>query len=104
VDAVADAKRALSSHPLPDAAQPYGAAESVHDAQQALAAIPTEYDDDGPVPPLAETLAAVKAAKEVTNLAIGLYISCHFIWIPECKDISRYFPSGVNGLQSSHIS
>ncbi len=62
---MADAKRALSSHPLPDAAQPAGAAESVTDAQRALAVIPTEYDDDGPVPPLPETLAAIEAAREV---------------------------------------
>ncbi|EIE19554.1 hypothetical protein COCSUDRAFT_67698 [Coccomyxa subellipsoidea C-169] len=64
LDAVADAKRALNSHPLPDAAQPAGAAESVTDAQRALAVIPTEYDDDGPVPPLPETLAAIEAARE----------------------------------------
>lgn len=92
MDAVADAKRALSSHPLPDAAQPYGAAESVHDAQQALAAIPTEYDDDGPVPPLAETLAAVEAAKEVTNLASAPpYVMPFYrvIWIPECRNVDR---------------
>ncbi len=67
LDAVADAKRALSSHPLPDAAQPLGAAESVAAAQKALAVVPTEYDDDGPVPPLRDTLAAIEAAREVMS-------------------------------------
>lgn len=64
LDAVADAKRALSSHPLPDASQAPGAAESVAAAQSALAVVPTEYDDDGPMPPLSEALAAVEAARE----------------------------------------
>jgi len=72
LDAVADAKRALSSHPLPDASQAAGAAESVAAAQSALAVVPTEYDDDGPMPPLSEALTAVEAAREVRFLHLIL--------------------------------
>ncbi len=42
-----------------------GAAESVAAAQRVLAAIPTEYDDDGPVPTLPKMLQAIAAAREV---------------------------------------
>ncbi len=79
---MADAKRALSSHPLPDAAQPLGAAESVAAAQKALAVVPTEYDDDGPVPPLPETLAAIESARQVMPPPISnfLFLAC----LPRC--------------------
>ncbi|CAK0785712.1 hypothetical protein CVIRNUC_008923 [Coccomyxa viridis] len=63
VEAVAAAKRALSSHPLPDPFQPSGAADLVAEARKHLGAIPTDYDDDGPVPPLQEALLAVTDAK-----------------------------------------
>lgn len=42
-----------------------GVAQSVAAAQRALAAVPTEYDEDGEVPPLPETLQAIASAREV---------------------------------------
>ncbi|CAL8471190.1 g10732 [Coccomyxa elongata] len=90
LDAVADAKRALSSHPLPDAAQPIGAVESVAAAQKALAVVPTEYDDDGPVPPLRDTLAAIRAARE----ALGRY--------PEAADPGSPLPAELSPGPKSH--
>ena len=44
---------------------PAGAADIVADAKKHLADIPTEYDEDGPMPPIQEALLTINKAKEV---------------------------------------
>ncbi len=57
-----------------------GASESVAAAQRALAAIPTEYDDDGPVPPLPDMLQAIADAREVCRPCLQILgWQCHQI-------------------------
>ena len=49
-----------------------GAADLVADAKKHLSIVPTEYDDDGPMPPIQEALLGISDAKLVSFLSLSL--------------------------------
>ena len=42
------------------------------DAKKHLSVIPTEYDEDGPMPPIQEALLGINSAKEVREFTASL--------------------------------
>lgn len=42
------------------------------DAKKHLSIVPTEYDDDGPMPPIQEALLGISDAKLVSFLSLSL--------------------------------